>query len=144
VGHNDLVVGAVMTRSGTIFPGSARVQEDSYLPGWGLIRSVGGPDLDRKIRDAGWSFFFMAGSIQANAWGRQDEKTARTAMRRVLAKVKSSTFNCLEITELSTRILFGIPYTHVTAHSRHVQTSCYLGPAAARGHIQADAAWAAK
>ena len=142
MGHNNLLVGAVMTRSGTIFPSSALVHEDSYLPGWSLIRSVAGPDLDRKIRDGGWSFFFMAGSVQANAWGRQNQKTVRTAMRRVLAKLEPSAFNCLEITEISERTLFGVSYTHVAAHSRHVQTTCYLGPAAARGQVQADAMWA--
>jgi hypothetical protein len=142
VAHNDLVVGAVITRSGTIFPSSAQVNEDSYLPGWSLIRSLGGPELDRKIRDAGWNFFFMAGSVQANAWGRQNQKTVRTAMRRVLAKLQPSAFNCLEITEITARTLFGLPYTHVAAHSRHVQTTCYLGPAAARGQVQADAMWA--
>jgi hypothetical protein len=109
-----------------------------------MVNKVIGHDLDRLVRKADWNFFFMAGSIEANALGRQSEKTTRIAMRRILAKAKSSTFNCLEITELSTRTLFGIPYTHAAAHSRHVQSGCCLKQAAERSQLQADAAWAVK
>jgi hypothetical protein len=144
VRQNGIHVGAVMMRSGTTFPESVRVEETPYSTGWEMINNAVGHDLDRMIRKADWNFFFMAGSIQANALGRQSETTTRSALKRILAKVKSSTFNCLEITELSTRTLFGIPYTHVAAHSRHLQSGCYLKQAAERSQIQADAAWAVK
>ena len=140
---NSINVGVVMARSGTIFPDDAvGAPEQLYSPGWGLIHNVTGQDLDRDLRKAGWSFFFMAGSIQASVLGRRSERSTRNAMRRVLAKANRSSFNCLEVTELSTRTIFGIPYTHITAHSRHAQSTSYLEQAAGRKRIHA--AWAVK
>jgi hypothetical protein len=135
--QNGIKAGVVMMRPGTVFPESVEVEEEGYSQGWGMITNVIGQDLDRRIRSAGWTLFFMAGSIQANASGRYSEQTARSAMRRVLAKAKSSTFN-VEITELSTRTMLGIPYIHITAHSRHVQSGNRLGRASERIGSQAS------
>jgi hypothetical protein len=53
-------------------------------------------------------------------------------MERVLAKAEPSKFNCLEITEASTRHFLGFPHVHVSAHSRHIQKSPFLQELAER------------
>ena len=46
-----------------------------------------------------------------------------------------------EIVLLGSGVL-GVPYAIVSAHSRHVQESCYLENAQVRGTSQRDAEWA--
>jgi hypothetical protein len=109
---------------GTIIPQSLRVETELYSHGWEIIKNADA--VDRDIRRAGWTFFFLADSIQATALGYWGERAVRRAMERVLAKAKPSKFNCLEITGISAKQFLGFPYVHVSAHSRHIQKSPLL------------------
>ena len=64
------------------------------------------------------------------------------ALKRILEKVKPHQFNGLEVTEIVARHFLGVPYVTVSAHSRHMQQSCYLNSAAARQTSQKQAEWA--
>ena len=124
--------GTVMMKAGTIIPQSLRVETELYSHGWEIIKNAGADTVDRDIRRADWNFFFLAASIHATALGYLGERTVRRAMERVLAKAEPSKFNCLEITEVSTRQFLGFPYVHVSAHSRHIQKSPFLQELAER------------
>ena len=119
-------MGTIMMRAGTLIPQSLRVETELYSHGWEMIKNSYGDAVNRDIRQADWSFFFLAPNIQATAWGHWGERTARKAMKRVLAQVKLLKFNCLEITGISARRFLGFPYVHVSAHSRHIQKSPLL------------------
>jgi hypothetical protein len=133
--------GTIMMQAGTLIPESLRVEAEPYWHGWEIIQGLDGDILDRKIRRAGWSFFFMAENIQAMVWGFVGKKTVRRAVQRVLGKVKLSRFNCLEITEISARRFLGFPYVHLSAHSRHLQRTSLLQPHAERSRAEEAAAW---
>jgi len=122
--------GTIMMKVGTIIPQSLRVETELHSHGWEIIKNADA--VDRDIRRADWSFFFLAASIQATALGYWGERTVRRAMERVLAKAEPSKFNCLEITEVSARQFLGFPYVHVSAHSRHIQKSPFLQEPAER------------
>jgi hypothetical protein len=117
---------------GTIIPQSLRVETERYLRGWEIIKNADGDALDRDIRRADWSFFFLADSIQATAFGYRREGAMSKAMERVWAKAEPSKFNCLEITGISAKQFLGFPYVHVSAHSRHIQKSAFLQELAER------------
>ena len=93
---------------GTIIPQSLRVERERYSRGWEIIKNADCDALDRDIRRADWSFFFLADSIQATALGYWGERTVSRAMERVLAKAEPSKFNCLEITEISAKQFLGL------------------------------------
>ena len=116
-------VGTVMMRAGTLIPQSLRVETELYSHGWEMIKNSYGDAVNRDIRQADWNFFFLATNIEATAWGHWGERIARKAMKRVLVQVKLLNFNCLEITEISSRRFLGFPYAHVSAHLRHIQKS---------------------
>ncbi|PYX29569.1 MAG: hypothetical protein DMG77_12325 [Acidobacteria bacterium] len=122
--------GTIIMKVGTIIPQSLRVETELYSHGWEIFKNA--DDVDRDIRRAEWSFFFLAASIQATALGYWGERTVRRAMERVLAKAERSKFNCLEITEISAKQFLGFPYVHVSAHSRHIQKSPFLQEPAER------------
>ncbi len=116
-----------MMQEGTLIPQSLRVETELYSHGWEIIKNSDADAVDRDVRRAGWNFFFLAANIQAAALGYWGERTVRRAMKRVLAKAKAARFNCLEITEMSANQFLGLPYVRVSAHSRHIQKSPFLG-----------------
>jgi len=69
-------------------------------------------------------------------------KKIQNALKRILGKVKQQHFNSLEVTGIVAKRFLGVPYAVVSAHSRHVQQSCYLASAEARRRSQHDAEWA--
>ena len=86
--------------------------------------------MDRKIQKSGWTFFCLAGVIKATAFGIDPQRMVRTAIERILAKSKSEDFNSLEITQLASVGSERFPlirYITVSAQSRQIQESMYLG-----------------
>ncbi len=114
-------------------------------PGLGEWTMVKVPDafaLDRKIHTAGWNFFFMAAEVKAMFFGSLRAAKVQSALKRILAKVKSQHFNGLEVTAIVARHFLGVPYVTVSAHSRHMQHSCNLDSAETRQTSQDGAEWA--
>ena len=109
---------------------------------WSLVKVLDGFALDRKIHAAGWNFFFMAAEVKVMFFGSLGAAKIQNALKRILEKVKQQQFNGLEVTEIVARRFLGVPYVTVSAHSRHMQQSCYLGSAKAREASQHDAEWA--
>jgi hypothetical protein len=118
------------------------VESDAFTGNWGLVKLPDGFALDRKIRALGWNFFFIATEAKAMFFGAIGSVKMREALKRLLGKEKQQSFNCLEVTGIAAKRFLGAPYVVVSAHSRHVQRSCYLDSAEARRAAQSDAEWA--
>ena len=95
--------------------------------------------LDRKIHAAGWNLFFMAEEAKVMFFGAIGAKNIQNALKRMLAKLRPLNFNCLEVTGIATRRFLGVTYTVVSAHSRHIQQSCYLDGIDERRTSRSDA-----
>jgi hypothetical protein len=93
---------------------------------WSQLKALDGLGLDRKIQAAGWNFFFMAAEVKVMFFGALGAKKAQDALQRILGKVRGQDFNCLEVTGILARRFIGMPYTIVSAHSRHIQQGCQL------------------
>jgi hypothetical protein len=132
----------IMMQMGTFIPESLCVEADPYWQTWEIIKSADGDLLERDLRKAGWNFFFLAETVQATVWGHRGERTVRRALRRVMARVKLLKFNCLEITEITQKRFLGLPYVHVSAHSRHIQRSSTMQSQVERSQAEAAAIWA--
>ena len=113
-----------------------------YSGNWSLVKVLDGFALDRKIRGSGWNFFFMAAEVKVMFFGAVGAKKIENALKRILAKVRPQNFNSLEVTGIVAKHFLGVPYTTVSAHSRHVQQSCYLDGAEQRLASQGSAEWA--
>jgi hypothetical protein len=109
---------------------------------WNLLKVLDGFALDRKIHAAGWNFFFMAAEVKVMFFGSLGAEKIRRALKRILEKVKLEQFNGLEVTEIAARRFLGVPYVTVSAHSRHMQQSCYLDSTLARQTSQSNSEWA--
>jgi len=115
------------------------LHSEPYSANWGVVEALDGFALDRKIHAAGWSFFFMAAEVKVMFFGAIGAKNIQNAVKRMLGKLRPMNFNCLEVTGIVAKRFLGVPYTVVSAHSRHIQQSCYLDGADGRRTSQRDA-----
>ena len=121
--------GTILIREGTVLPKVLQLESEPYMPGWRLVKNLDGYGLDRKIHEAGWTFFRQAGEIKATVFGLDEEKIGRRAVARILADLKPEKFNSLEITRVASKAskrFLGVCYVTVSACSRHIQESVIL------------------
>ena len=118
------------------------LESEPYCGEWSVVQNFDGFALDRKIHAAGWNFFFMAAEVKVTFFGSIGTTRIRNAMRRILAKVRPQSFNGLEVTGIVAKRFLGMRYATVSAHSRHIQPSCYLDGGEVRRASRLDAEWA--
>ena len=116
--------GTILIENGTILPDSLLLNREPYSMNWTCASHLDGHGLEGQLRRIGWTLFYMAGDIKANAFGFDEEKRVNAAVSRVAKRVRAQNCNCLEITQMATKSFLGIPYVSVVAHSRHIQDSC--------------------
>jgi len=121
--------GTILIEESTALPDSLQFESEQYPSGWRLVKDLDRYGLDRKIREAGWTFFFMAGEVKTSVFGFDAEKRTLKAIHRLLANLKSEQLNCLEITQVALKHFLGLPYVTVSAHSRHIQENMFLSRA---------------
>jgi hypothetical protein len=130
--QESIQAGAILIKEGTVMPGTLQFESESCVPGWRLVKHLDGYGLDRKILEAGGTFFCQAGETNATVFGIDREKMVRRAIERILAERKSEAFNSLSIVRVaseSSKRFLGVGYLTVSAQSRHIQKSLILSRA---------------
>lgn len=138
----NVQVGAILIEDWPLATQCLGLESEPYSGNWSLVKVLDGFTLDRKVHAAGWNFFFMATRVKAMFFGALGAEKIQNALNRILRKVKQQHFNGLEVTEIVAKRFLGVPYSIVSAHSRHIQQSCYLDNAEARRTSRRDAEWA--
>jgi hypothetical protein len=118
--------GTMLIAEGAVLPESLQCETEPYAYGWRLVKNFDSHSFNQMISQAGWNFFYIAGAIETSAFGSDEKKTTRKAIKQVIGKLKSKSFNCLEITLVAAKRSLGMPYVRVSAHSRHIQKSMVL------------------
>jgi hypothetical protein len=119
--------GTVLVKDDALLPARLQnIHSEPYVRGWKLVRGLDGHAMDRRIQEAGWTFFFLAGPINAIAFGFDNASAVRRAIIRILADRGAKKFNSLEITQIESKRFLGIPYASVSAQSRHIQVDGIL------------------
>ena len=121
--------GKLFIRENTILPEGLIIETEIFLPDWRAVRNCDGYRLGRKIEEAKWNFFYLAGEVRAIVLGRLGPSTLRRALRTLLAKPEARKFNSLEITGTRPGWFLGIPFVSVTANFRHIQQGLALNRA---------------
>jgi hypothetical protein len=119
-------MGTILFKDETLLPDALRFDSEPCATGWRLVKDLDGYELNRKIHDAGWRFFCIAGEIKSSVFGLEGPKNVRRAVKRMLARLKADKFNSLQITRVTSERFLGVPYVSVTACSRHIQESLFL------------------
>jgi len=106
--------------------GGARLPNSRLLPrapdsnGWTALNGARSA-FETEIREAGWTFFFLAGKIKSTVFGFDRQRALRTALKRLIANVKSHNCNGIEIAQVTEKTFLKVPYVSVSAHARHLQ-----------------------
>ncbi len=135
-------VGSILIEDHAQMTQALGLESEPYSGNWNLGKVLGGFALDREIHAAGWNFFFMAGEVKVMFFGALGARKIQNALKRILVKVRPQNFNSLEVTGIVAKRFLGVPYVTVSAHSRHMQQSCYLDGAEARRTPRREAEWA--
>ena len=125
-------VGAILIEEWPLMTQVLGLESEHYSGNWSLVKVLDGFALDRKIRASGWNLFFMAAEVKTMFIGALGAKKIENALKRILEKV----------TEIVAKRFLGVPYTIVSAHSRHIQQSCYLDGDETRRDSRHNAEWA--
>jgi len=121
--------GTILIREGTALPEALPFESEPYSSGWRLVKDLDGDGLGRKIQEAGWAFFCLAGEINLTVFGFDEQKTVHRAVARILANPRSEEFNSWEITRVASaasKRFLGVTYVTVSARSRHIQEGPFL------------------
>jgi hypothetical protein len=135
-------VGTILMKEWPGMPQLLGFETEPGLGEWSVVKVPDASSLDRKIHAAGWNFFFMAAEVKTMFFGSLSASKVRSALKRILTKVKRQHFNALEVTAIVARHFLGVPYVTVSAHSRHLQHSSNLDSAEMRQTSQDAADWA--
>ena len=119
-------VGSVLIENRPNMAQGLGFDSEPYSDNWNLVLSRNGRDLDNRVRARGWNFLFMAGELRTRFFGAATQNDVRKALMRIVARKREQSFNCLEVTGITGRRFLGLPYTIVSAHSRHIQRSWRL------------------
>jgi hypothetical protein len=114
--------GAILMQSTAAHPQCFHFEDGWYPDAWRAIRQDRtAQEFDKEISAAGWTFFYMAHSVAAIAFGFARAKMTSSALKRVIGRVRQEKCNCLEIEGVTAHSFLGIPYVRVSAHPRHIQ-----------------------
>ena len=127
--------GRILIEGDTFVPGYGLPPGEPSFDGWVSVSKGERSGLEASIRKAGWTFFYLAGEIEAAACGFDPQKAARKAVKRLIASLRAERLNCLEISRVTPRSFLGVPYVTVTGHARHIQESLVLSSIRRRGEI---------
>ena len=123
---DTIKAGTILIEEGTLMPECLQFESEHYSKGWRAVKNLDGYGLGRKIGEAGWTFFYMAGEIRASVFGLDREKALSSAVDRLLVNLKATRFNSLEIAQVAAKRFWGLPYVTVSAHQRNIQESMFL------------------
>ena len=138
----NIAVGTILMEDRPAITQALELESESFSKGWSILDTVGAPALELKVGAAGWRCFFLAGEVKATVFGSRSKQNSQRAVRRILSKVRESNFNCFELTRITEGRFWGIPYTTIGGHSRHIQPGWFLEGTKERGKAQANADWA--
>ena len=120
---DTIKMGTILIKDGTFLPDSLEFESEPCATGWRLVKNFEVNGFARKIHEAGWTFFCVAGEMNATIFGFGGQRNVRRAVKRILTNLKSEKFNALEITQVATNRFLGLPYATVCAHSRQIEES---------------------
>jgi hypothetical protein len=111
--------GSLLIEETTRLPDQSAQDSHSAGNGWACITN--NTAFEKKLTTAGWTFFYMAGTMRARVFGFERQQMIQTAVKRLLARATLQECNCLEIDHIAMRSFWGMPIVTVLAHARHIQ-----------------------
>jgi hypothetical protein len=123
-GVTDFAPEAVLIQLGTALPRAVNVGL-RRLPRWNFA-AADAWWLERRLREAGWHFFFVVPAITTAAFAFDRSRALRKAQQHLIGKVEARNLNALQITEVRIWRFWRLHYARIVAHPRHIRNSPFL------------------
>ena len=126
----EVQVGTILMKEWPLTTQFFGLESEPWSGNWSVVKALDGFALDRKIRTAGWNFFFMAAEVKVMFFGALGTKKIHNALKRILAKVRHQSFNGLEVTGIVAKRFLGVPYATVSAHTHAIsnRAAAWIAP----------------
>jgi hypothetical protein len=134
-------VGTVLISDSPLMTRIFGLESEAYSGTWSVVKLLDGFALDPRIRAAGWNFFFMAAEAKIMFLGSPEPKKLERALKRILGKMVKRHFNAIEVTGIITKHFMRVPYSTLTAHSRHIQQGYSLNNSEGRHTFHPHVEW---
>lgn len=119
--------GTILMQDDVVLPESVHLETESYCTGWATITSPSCYEIDRRMRNSGWTFFFMGNLIRSTVLGFNRDKSLKAALSNLMRDAVAERCNAIQIESVTARRFLGMPYVSVSAHSRQFQQSMVFG-----------------
>jgi hypothetical protein len=116
---------SVFLRMGCILPYGVRLPQEPFCDKWTIVGDMAAFSLDRKIRCAGWHFFWVQVCYSRLGFGRTAKSAIRRALTAALKQVGGS-FNAAELGSLQVATYPGLRVAKITLQVRHIQQGTAL------------------
>jgi hypothetical protein len=114
--------GAIFVQDNAFLPKTLHLESKTEHGGWARVANqMNGAQLETTLTAAGWTSFYLAGSIQTTVFGFDRQKMASEALKRLIVNMSVDRCNCLEIDEVTTHSWLGLPYLRLLSHARQIQ-----------------------
>ena len=121
-----MTTGSVFFRSGTLFPGNFGSPDKSSYAGWTNSEFDSAHKVDKRIRELGWHFMWLALYSSRMGVGRTATSALDRAIHSGLEDLKTR-FNTAELMEVRVRKFPKFYIARVKLASRHIQAWGSLG-----------------
>lgn len=116
---------AIFLRAECALPDSVGLIQEPFCERWAIARDIEAYSLDRRVRSAGWHFFWLQASTSRIAVGRTEETATRRALAGALKRLDGH-FNAAELGAPRSARFPGFRIAKVTLYTRHIQQEASL------------------
>lgn len=113
-------------RTGCVLPDGITLRQEQFCGTWMSVTDMISPDLDLKVRNAGWHFMWLEDVYSHRAIGLTAGTAIHKAITRALNRVKGR-FNAAELNSVKISKYPGFQIAKITLLSRHIQEQASLG-----------------
>jgi hypothetical protein len=128
--ESQITIGTMIMRDDLELPKKFAIRSETYCTGWRRIRGISSTILDRTLRSEGWNRFYIAGTMRTLELGNGKDDCVRRGIARLAARAKASNFNCMQVTGMSRKSSFGVPFVSLSANACHIQEGSEMKVAA--------------
>jgi hypothetical protein len=140
--NSQIQLGSILIEDRPGIVAALGIEIEPCMQSWSLVHVDSAEALDQQIRGVGWNWFLMTAELRVRVFGSASQMVLRRVLMLIVKKQPTQFFNCLEVTSISTKRFLGLPYTVVTANSRHIQSSWRLDDVDRRRKDQRQSEWA--
>lgn len=116
---------SVFLRNDCVLPNPLNPLQTAFGEHWTIVEEIPAIVFDTMIRQAGWHFIWICGSISRRGYGRTPAGAVEQALNRVLGATSKQT-NAAEFDSVHVVKHFGFHVAKVTVNRRRIQQHSVL------------------